>query len=124
MSTNIPNGSQLWHSVVRPGNSLCHMHMVEALPGEWHLSSIAWHPNPAAGAMYAVMHESGDVMLVDGLQTRITQTWLRSELFPAARVPMKSLPVFQLKWSPDGSKLFVASRQRLRHRLLETRMSS
>ncbi len=107
-SNNIPRLSQLWHSVLRPGHDSCSMQMVEALAGRWHLDSVAWHPNPAAGAIYAIMHSSGDVMLIDGLQHAIISSWPRPRMFPTAEEPLEAEAFVCLQWSPDGTKLLVA----------------
>ena len=58
--------------------SLCHIS---------YLRSIAWHPNPASGCMYAVAQEDGTVCLVDGRCCMPLQSWSLHELGYEGREP-------------------------------------
>ncbi|KAK9834102.1 hypothetical protein WJX84_009168 [Apatococcus fuscideae] len=108
-SASIPRFYQLWHSVVRPGGGTASMHMAHASPWKWSLESIAWHPNPAAGCVYAIMSACGDLSVVDGLRHRVLRSWTWSQLSAKGHNSPGNQSSVKLSWSPDGSRLIIAA---------------
>ena len=70
------------------------------------MQSIAWHPNSAAGCIYAIGNAEDGVFVMSGLQHRAVccRPWLL--LLPEVQSRPPHDPV--LAWSPDGSILVVA----------------
>ena len=109
-SSAMPPSHQLWHSSVTPGASTCEAHIAAESEHQFQLGSIAWHPNPAGGCLYAIMNAGGDLLIIDGRQHRCVRSWKWCQL--ASQAPFHCLPgarLPRLKWSPDGSRLVMAA---------------
>ena len=109
ISSDLPRFHQLWHSAVRPGHGTCSMQSVESSPSRFHLKAIAWHPNPAARFLYAIINTCADLHLVSGLLNRVLRFWTWSQISPEGIKPPKNEDAVYLAWSPDGAKLIVAA---------------
>ncbi len=93
----------LWHAEIEVHvHACCNQEAASSLKA-WCMDSIAWHPSPISGRMYAIAREDGAVYLMDGRGHKCLCVWSAEQL----HMPPGE-PNVQLTWSPDGSQLAVA----------------
>ena len=73
----------------------------------WHFGSVAWHPCPASGRMYAIVQQEGTVCLMDGRRHKLLRSWSLAELVGCAALDEITTSEMRLRWSPCGSQLIV-----------------